>query len=109
MNRRAKRNKYRKLQTEYNILKNDFSNYKAWVRFSENSKKLETVTISAMSFKNPFLDAQCVIPEEELNKIKEKEVAQNIVNNLLSNKHYFTITENDIGTKYDLRIVIPKE
>ena len=109
MNRKAKRNKYKKLTSEYIILKKDFDNFKEFKAFQENCNKREVTTISAMLIDNSFLNSQCILPEDTVKELREKEMIKNLCENLISNMQLFRTTKTEIGIKYDLQIVIPKD
>ena len=109
MNRKAKRNKYKRLKTDYIILEKDFDNFMALKAFQENCNKRETITISTMLIDNSFLNSQCILPENTKKELREKEMMKNLCENLITNKQLFRTTKTEIGTKYDLQIVIPKD
>jgi hypothetical protein len=107
MNRRAKRQKYRKLEKKYNSLQDAFDRYKALDNFVENQKKRQIVTISSMIVKEPYMNP--MISDERLQELKESDLVRDIAMHLSTNKQLFTIKETEIGTQYDLQVVIPRE
>lgn len=109
MNRKAKRNKYKKLKTEYINLEKDYDRFKAFKAFQENCTRREITTISTMLIDNSVLDSHCILPEDTVKEMREKEMIKNLCENLISNMQLFRTTKTEIGTKYDLQVVVPKD
>lgn len=109
MNRRAKRNKYKKQTIEYNRLKNEYESYLRREAFLKDQKQRETVTISSMLFSEDVLTTQCVLGRDKVDDLRKHELVKNIAMNLSSNMQLFKKVPCDFGTRFDLQIVIPKD
>jgi hypothetical protein len=100
MNRRAKRNKYRRLQKE---LEKKYEAAIALAHFSKNANKKEIKVQQISCLK--LIEDYSVIPVGEIKELYRKEIAQQIAEEILKHKDYFTITDTGYGYRYDLSIV----
>jgi len=101
MNRKAKRNKYRreKAKLEGIIEMLTFRN-----AFCDNAEKKEVVTLSAFEARS-FTDAYSVLEPSQIKEYKKQEICKQFAQTILSNFDFVKKTETDCGTKYDIMIV----
>lgn len=109
MNRKAKRNKYKKLNIKYRLLNQEFENYRKKEAFIESQKQRETITFSSMLFSEDVVTARCVLGEDKVFELRQHELVKSVAANLASNIQLFKQIPCDIGIRYDLQIVIPKD
>lgn len=101
MNRKAKRNKYRrekaKLEStiEWLTLRNAFCG---------NAQKKEIVTLSAFEARS-FTDAYSVLESPQIKEYKKQEICKQFAQTILNNFDFVKKTESDCGTRYDIMIV----
>ena len=104
MNRKAKRNKFKKLQRK---LQNeiDFLKRKQQIdAFVENSQRREIRTVSVMY--NPMVSDRFlgnITPDENIIR-----VAHRMAEEILKHKEFIKVTDTGYGIRYDLAIIEQK-
>lgn len=99
MNRKAKRNKYKKLQRE---LERKLEMYKARTSLEHCFSK--NVKVQQISCFKPIKEYSR-LPVEAVKECYQKEVARQIAEEILKHQDYFKITDTGFGYRYDLSIV----
>lgn len=99
VNRKAKRNKYKKIQREL----------ERRIQFFEARSKLEhcfskDVKIQQISCFKPIED-YTRLPANVIKEYYQKEVARQIAEEILKHQDFFKITDTGYGYQYDLSIV----
>ena len=104
MNRKAKRNKYKKLQRELEREIGFYKRQRFVDAFRENSVELKTQRI--FCFRPMEADSKYInLPPEVIKEYHRKEVAQQIAEEILKHKEFFSIEDLGFGYRYDLEIV----
>lgn len=100
MNRRAKRNKYRKLQKE---LEKKYEAAIAMAHFSKGEKRQEVKVQQISCLK--VIEDYSRLSVTDIKELYRKEIAQQIAEEILKHKDYFKVTDTGYGYRYDLSIV----
>ena len=101
MNRRAKRNKYRREKAKLESTIKMLSVRKA---FCDNAEKKEVVTLSAFRARS-FIDVQSVLDPSQMEEYERHEICKQFAQTILNNFNLVKKTESDCGTRYDIMIV----
>ena len=99
MNRKAKRNKYKKLQRELERKIAFFDSRRAIEGCF--STELKTQTLSC--FKP--IEEYSRLPPNVIKEYYEKEVSKQIAEEILKHKEFYKVTDTGFGYRYDLTIV----
>lgn len=99
MNRKAKRNKYKK---ELRKLEQKVKFYEDSARFDHIFQK--DLKIQRISCMKP-IEEYSRIPADVIKEVYTKEVARHIAEEILKHQEYFKITDTGFGYRYDLDIV----
>ena len=99
MNRRAKRNKYKKLQRE---LESKIEMFNARSRFEHCFSK--EVKIQQISCFKP-IEEYSRLPADTIKEYYKKEIAFQMAEEILKHPEFFKLTDTGFGYKYDLSIV----
>lgn len=99
MNRRAKRNKYKKLQRE---LERKIEMFNARSRFEHCFSK--DVKIQQISCFKP-IEEYSRLPADTIKEYYKKEIAFQMAEEILKHPDFFKLTDTGFGYKYDLSIV----
>ena len=99
MNRRAKRNKYKKLQRE---LERKIEMFNARSRFEHCFSK--DVKIQQISCFKP-IEEYTRLPADTIKEYYKKEIAFQMAEEILKHPDFFKLTDTGFGYRYDLSIV----
>ena len=99
MNRRAKRNKYKKLQRE---LERKIEMFNARSRFEHCFSK--DVKIQQISCFKP-IEEYSRLPADTIKEYYKKEIAFQMAEEILKHPEFFKLTDTGFGYRYDLSIV----
>lgn len=99
MNRRAKRNKYKKLQRE---LERRIEMFNARSRFEHCFSK--DVKIQQISCFKP-IEEYSRLPADTIKEYYKKEIAFQMTEEILKHPDFFKLTDTGFGYRYDLSIV----
>ena len=99
MNRRAKRNKYKKLQIE---LERKIEMFNAKSRLEHCFSK--DVKIQQISCFKP-IEEYSRLPADTIKEYYKKEIAFQMAEEILKHPEFFKLTDTGFGYKYDLSIV----
>lgn len=105
MNRKAKRNKYKKLQRE---LEREIGFYKRqrFVDAFERANSTEVKTQQIFCFRQIGADSKYInLPPEAIKEYHQKEVARQIAEEILKHKEFFSVEDLGFGYRYGLEIV----
>lgn len=99
MNRKAKRNKYKKLQRELE------GRIKAFDAMTKNEHYFQkNLKVQQISCFRPIED-YAKLPADVIKEYYQKEVAKQIAEEILKHKDFFRITDTGYGYIYDLSII----
>lgn len=102
MNRKAKRNKYRKLQRELERKIDDYNRVINLHSFAESCRKeVKIQQISCMK----LIEEYSRLPPNVLKEYYEKEIAHQMAEEILKHPEFYKITDTGYGYRYDLSIV----
>lgn len=101
MNRRAKRNKYRREKAK---LESTIKMLTVRNAFCDNAEKREVVTLSAF-MAHSFIDTQSVLGPSQMEEYEKHEICSQFTQTILNNFDLVKKTETDCGTRYDIMIV----
>ena len=101
MNRRAKRNKYRREKAK---LENTIEMLTLRNAFCDNAEKKDIVTLSAFEARS-FTDAYSVLEPPQIKEYKKQEICKQFAQTILNNFDFVRKTESDCGIGYDLMVV----
>jgi len=105
MNRKAKRNKFKKLQKEYEEVIAWKRRYDFSQRFTRASVK-QIQTLSTMVFDDEFLNGKTVLSVEQIKELQKDRVIYNIANALKANfEQFFHVSATELGMVFDLSVV----
>lgn len=101
MNRKAKRNKYKreKAKLEATIKMLTLRN-----AFCDSAERREIITLSAFKAR-PFVDVQSVLGPSQMKEYERHEICSQLSQAILNNFDLVKKTESDCGTRYDIQIV----
>jgi len=101
MNRKAKRNKYKreKAKLEATIKMLTLRN-----AFCDNAEKKEVVTLSAFEARS-FNDVCCVLEPSQIKEYKRVEICRQFAQTIMNNFSLVKQTEDELGIRYDIQIV----
>jgi hypothetical protein len=100
MNRRAKRNKYRREKAK---LENTIEMLTLRNAFCDAQKK-DIVTLSAFEARS-FTDAYSVLEPPQIKEYKKQDICKQFAQTILNNFDFVRKTESDCGIRYDLMVV----
>ena len=99
MNRKAKRNKFKKLQRKY---ESTLALFDARTKFEHCfSKEVKVKRISCFKPIEEFAR----LPKEKIKEIYQKEVANQIAEEILKHEEIMTVTDTGYGYRYDFQFV----
>ncbi len=102
MNRRAKRQKYRRMEQKY---KNEIRRYltrDALIRSTETRREIRTISVL-------FTDEDSKSRAHYMPDVQKKIAAHRMVDDLMKSKDFIKVIETGYGVIYQLDIVMPKE
>ena len=101
MNRRAKRNKYRREKAKFEETIRMLTLRNA---FCDNAEKREVVTLSVFEVRS-FTDVCSILEPQQIKEYKKREICKQFAQTILNNFDFVKKTESDCGTRYDIMIV----
>ena len=102
MNRRAKRQKYRRMEQKY---KNEIRMYltrDAFVRSAETRREIRTISVL-------FTDEDSMSRAHCMPDVQKEIAAHRIVDDLIKSKDFIKVIKTGYGVIYQLDIIMPKE
>lgn len=101
MNRKAKRNKYKKEKAK---LESTIRMLMLRNAFCDNAEKKEVVTLSAFEARS-FNDVCCVLEPSQIKEYKRVEICKQFAHTIMNNFSLVKQTEDELGIRYDIQIL----
>lgn len=101
MNRKAKRNKYKKEKAK---LESTIRMLMLRNAFCDNAEKKEVVTLSAFEARS-FNDVCCVLEPSQIKEYKRVEICRQFAQTIMNNFSLVKQTEDELGVRYDIQIL----